>query len=542
MTRNLTVRENEEWAETIITYHESIGYTFDRSSQSLARYLAYLLSSLTGSSYTIYNRSVKALVIHLADYYTGFGLTTKNIDFDDALALLNSSLLTGSGALQPPSGFNWPFATYPLKVRQTGAYAFTTNFVPEAYAAPALAGVVYWADVGAGSNTNPGSQASPVKSIWKATQLANAGGVPATVMVKYNSAGYGRADGFTNTSTPVPNTVPIAYIAYGATFPAQGGIVDCWVGDALTWPGTPDGTFTNCYVAARSNVSQIIDVSATDANGDYLRMVQVADAATCNSTPNSWAQVTTNIYVHRTNNDAVTNANTRAMLKATPNFVQDGTSKDVYLKGFNFQGGAAAAVACTAAATMNFMAVNCSAKYAGDSATNVNGWKLDYMTGLAALVNCIGSQNEADGINTHWTPGGTPALFTLTINCKGYNNGRDAVQSCNGLTSHDNAINIEVTGEYYGNYGANVIPINGNQMWCLGTYAHDSVGDVSHGGSTTPTDFQTQATAVMWLQNCRSAVSATSLLASNTSTIKTRNFLPGGGQTPGAGGGTITTF
>lgn len=444
--------------------------------------------------------------------------------------------LGGAGVASPPSGFNWPFATYPLTVRQTGPYAFTTSFVPEAYAAAALAGPTYFVNGSTGSDAAAGtSLGTAVKSIWKATQLGNAAAVPFNVSVAAIAAGYPRENGFSNTSTPVPNTQPAAYVA-------TGGTVECWIGSTLTWPGTPDATFTNCYVAARSNVSQIIDVSATDANGDYLRMVQVADAATCNSTPNSWAQVTTNIYVHRTNNDAVTNANTRALLKATPNFVQDGTSKDVYLKGFAFQGGTAAAVACTAAATMNFIAVNCRAQYAGDSATNVNGWKIDYMTGLAALVNCIGSQNEADGINTHWTPGGTPALFTLTINCKGYNNGRDTVQSCNGLTSHDNAINIDVNGEYYGNYGANCIPINGNQMWCLGTYAHDSVGDVSHGGSTTPTDFQTQATAVMWLQNCRSAVSATSLLASNTSTIKTRNFLPGGGQSPGAGGGTITTF
>jgi hypothetical protein len=442
----------------------------------------------------------------------------------------------GSVSITPPAGFNWPFATYPLAVRAAGPYSFATNFVPESYAAAALAGPTYFVNGSTGSDAANGtSLGTAVKSIWKATQLGNAGGVPFNVSVAAITGGYPRENGFSNVSTAVPNTQPAAYVA-------TGGTVECWVGSTLTWPGTPDATFTNCYVAARSNVSQIIDTSATDANGDYLRMVQVADAATCNTTPNSWAQVTTNIYVHRTNGDAVTNANTRALLKATPNFVQDGTSKSVYLKGFAFQGGTAGAVAMTAAATMNFIAVNCRAQYAGDSATNVNGWKIDFITGLAALVNCIGSQNEADGFNTHWTPGGSVLLYTLTINCKGYNNGRDTVQSCNGITSHDNAIGIDVMGEYYGNYGANVIPINGNQMWCLGTYAHDSVGDVGHGGSTTPTDFQTQATAVMWLQNCRSAVSGTSLLASNTSTIKTRNFLPGGGQTPGAGGGTITTF
>lgn len=453
--------------------------------------------------------------------------------------LLLSTALTLGGvgviAAVPPAGFNWPFATYPITIVQTSANTFSTNFVPESYAQPALTGPVYWVDVTAGNNANPGTQGSPVKSIWKGTQLANTGAVPATVMVKYAAAGYGRADGFSNTSTPVPNTVPIAYIAYGATYPVTGGIVDCWVGDALSWSLDAN----NSYIAARTNVSQVFDTANFDANGDYLRMVQVADAATVYATPNSWAQIAGNIEVHRIDNSAVTNANTRAVLKATPNFVQDATSKNIYLKGFNFQGGAAGAVAMTAAATLNFIAVNCSAAYAGDSATNVNSWKIDFITGLAAFVNCRGSQGEADGFNTHWTPGGTPGLFTLTINCKGYNNGRDSAQSCNGLTSHDNCIGIDVMGEYWGNYGTNVIPINGNQMWCVGTYAHDSLGDVSHGGTSPPRDFEAQSTAFMVLTGCRSAVSATAVIASGTSIIWLDNFTPGPGQAIGGGGGSI---
>jgi hypothetical protein len=450
---------------------------------------------------------------------------------------------TSPGPVAAPAGFNWPFATYPIAIIQTGPYSFTTNFVPEAYAAAALAGPQYWVDVATGNNANPGTQGAPVKSIWQATTLANAAGVPATINVKYAAAGYSRADGFANAGTPVPNTVPIAYIAYGAAYPAKGGIVDCWVGDALVWSATPDPTFTTLYTATRSNVSQVINPALLDANGDPVMATQYADAATANAaTGNAWAQVGTTLYLKWAGNPVVTNANARALLKATPNWTQQATSKDVYLKGFNFQGGANAAVAFTSAVTMNFIAVNCLAGFSGDSLVNVNAWKLDYMSGLAALVNCIGTNGEADGINTHWTPGGTPQIFTLTIGCIGRANGRDTVQSCNGITSHDNCIGIDVMGEYYGNYGANVIPINGNQMWCAGTYAHDSQGDVSHGGVTGPTDFQAQSTAQMWLQSCRSAVSTTSLLASNTSTIYTRNFQPGPGQSPGAGGGTITTF
>lgn len=431
---------------------------------------------------------------------------------------------TGNGMLVHPVGFNWPFATYPLSIQQTSSTSFVTNFIAELYAAAALAGPTYYVNGSTGSDAAAGTAlGTAVKSIWKATQLGNAGGVPFNVRVAAIAGGYPRENGFSNSSTPVPNTVAAAYIS-------TGGVVECWTGSTLTWTGTPDATYTNTYVAARSSVSQIIDTAVRDANGDYLRMVQVADAATCNTTPNSWAQVAGNIYVHRQNNDVVSNANTRVLLKATPNIVIDGTSKSIYLNGFELHGGANACVAMGAQATMNVIAVNVKTCYAGDNLVNINGWKIDYITGLVALVNCVSSQNEADGFNTHWTPGGTPQVYTLTIGCRGYNNGRDTVLSCNGLTSHDGCINIDVMGEYFNNYGTNVEPINSNQMWCVGTYAHDSFGDTSHGGTSPPRDFEAQSTAQMWLQGCRSSGSAQALNASGTAFIKTRGFLIGNGQ------------
>lgn len=425
----------------------------------------------------------------------------------------------------PPPGFGWPFATYPITVMKYGPN-YTSDFNPRAYASSAFAGTKYFVNGSTGSNSNNGlTSATAVKSIWKATQLGNATSAPFNVEVAVISGGYGRADGFTNTSTPVPNTQPAAYVAAGATLPERGGIVDCWVGDTLAWTGTTDATYTTLYKVARSNVSQVINPTVLDTFGDPILATKYADAATADAASGSaWAQVGTDIYVKWANGSVVSNTNTRALLKATPNFIQDGTSKSVYLEGFNFQGGANGAVACTAAATMNFIAVNCSAAFAGDNAVNVNAWKLDYMTGLCALINCIGSNGEADGINSHWTPGGTSAMFTLTQNCIGRSNGRDTTLSCNGITSHDGVISIDIGGHYHNNYGANVIPINGCQMWCVGTFSHDSYGDVVHGGVTVPTDYQTQNTAQMWLEQCRSSKSSLSMYASNTSTIYSRAF------------------
>lgn len=435
-------------------------------------------------------------------------------------------------AITMPVGFNWPQNLYPLTIAFNGT-GYVTSFNSMQYARGAFAGTQYFVNGSTGSDANTGlSLAQAVKSIWKATQLGNATGAPFIAWIASIPGGYPRENGFANVSTPVPNTQPAAYVA-------TGGTVETWAGSTLTWSLDT----SNTYTAARTSVSQVIDVGNTDADGDYLRMVQVADAATVYATPGSWAQVAGNIYVHRIDNSAVTNSNTRALLKGTPQFVTDATSKDVYLSGISCQGGASGSFAMTVAATLNFIAVGCQGSFAGDNLVNVNSWKLDFINGLVACVNCVASQAEADGFNTHWTPGGTPNIYGLFINCTGRNNGRDTVLSCNGITWHDGTIGIAVGGSYFGNYGANVIPIDSCQALCVGVYAHDSRGDVSHGGTTVPTDFQTQVTAQMWLWNCRSGVSTNSLVASNTSTILSHSFTQSAGQLQVQGAGaTIGTY
>lgn len=96
MTRNFTVPDSEEWAETIITYLEANGFLYDRRKQSLYSYLASCASSLTGQNYTIFNQSVPALIVDLAAYFSGLSLTINNTDFNGALAILNSTLRGGT--------------------------------------------------------------------------------------------------------------------------------------------------------------------------------------------------------------------------------------------------------------------------------------------------------------------------------------------------------------------------------------------------------------------------------------------------------------
>lgn len=442
--------------------------------------------------------------------------------------------VVANASLDFPSGFTWPQSTYPLDFGYDGT-KYTSDFDPTAYAAAALAGTQYFVNVGTGSDVADGfTSGTAVKSIWKAIQLGNATATPYRVSIAPGS--YPRENGFTNTGTLVPATQPAAFVASGAG-------VECWTGSTLTWPGSPDATFTSTYKVTRGSVARVLNIGATDANGDYAELTRVADATTCNSTPNSWAQSGSDLYVHRPAEAAPTNLNTRVLLKSTPNLQTGATSKDMYVSGIDFQGGNVGCVYLGAAATLNFMAVDCSAKFSGSSTDLVDAWRLDNITGIVGLVRCTAACAAKDGINFHWSPGGTPTLYGITVDCIGRNNGRDTSTSNNGLTLHDDIIAVDVNGEYYGNYGTNVIPINACLMFCLGTYAHDSEGDTGLGGTSGPIDYQTQMTARLWLQETRSATSTNSLSAANTSVIRKRRHTATGGQTEVVGAGaTIAQF
>lgn len=445
--------------------------------------------------------------------------------------------LSGAGSagrrVGPPSGLGFPFADYPLAVRRRGG-RFLTDFKPEAYAADALAGPSYFVDIATGNDGNPGtSWGAAVKSIFVATQLGNAGGVPFQVSVK--AGVYSRANGFTNSGPMVIPTQPAAYRAVG-------GRVTCWAGGDLGWSGSPDATYGNCFAVARSNVTVVLDLAHANGFGDPAELVRVADAATCDATAGSWAQVGGTLYVHRADGVAPTNASTRVLLVVDA-FALDGTGKSVYLEGFDFQGGANGGVFVQGAATRSLVFVDCSARYAGGPSHFYDGFRILDTSGLVLLVRCVAASNAKDGFNFHWGQGGTPSLHHLTIDCRAYDNGRYESHSNNGLTSHDGLAGIDVGGLYHDNFGANVVSDSASRLWCLGTEARDSLGDGPRGGVVEPVDFNTQETTSFWLERTKTSGSARSLVAGDTSTIRLRQHRAAPGQAQFADvGATITTY
>lgn len=424
---------------------------------------------------------------------------------------------TRARRVTPPSGLGFPFADHPLALRRRGG-RYLAHIDPASYAADALAGPHYFVDIATGDDSHAGtSWSAALKSIFVATQLGNAGGVPFHVSVK--AGVYPRSNSFTDSGPMVVPTQPVAYRAVG-------GRVLCWAGGDLGWTGSPDATHGDCYTVARSNVTVVLDLAHDNAFGDPSELTRVADASACNAMPGSWAQVGGTLYVHRLDGVAPTNASTRVLLVVDA-FALDDTAASIYLEGFDFQGGANGGVFVHGAVDRSLVLVDCSARYAGGPSHLYDGFRIFDTAGLALLVGCVAASNAKDGFNVHWGRGDTPELFHLTIDCHAYDNGRHGSQSNNGLTSHDGLVGIDVNGLYHDNFGANVVSNSASRLWCLGTEARDSQGDGPLGGDVEPVDFNAQESSTYWLERTKSSGSARALVAGDTATLLLRGHRAG---------------
>src|SRR5690606_35459563 len=128
--------------------------------------------------------------------------------------------------------------------------------------------------------------------------------------------------------------------AWDAAAGAPGGSAIMSTHDVLTWPGTPDGTYTDCYKANRSNVARVVDLTDPDESGvwpDYAKYVDPA-ALQAAGAVNGWAQDGSSLYVRRADGEPVTNDNTRAFVVAT-NHYASGLNVNGFYQGVEWHGG-----------------------------------------------------------------------------------------------------------------------------------------------------------------------------------------------------------
>lgn len=346
---------------------------------------------------------------------------------------------------------------------------------------------------------------------------------------------YPRGFGVCNLGVNKVITAPISLEAIGG--PVYTGSFDL-----ETWTKTSGQN--NVYEVTKTNTSSLFNPSILDFKGSYTPYVKVATLAECDTTRGTWFNDGSKLFCHSHTGGPVTDFNARIYRNAFSAGIEG--DHDVYIRGFNFEGGSRAALNLKAGVT-NTCVLDCvtmkyamsgAAENALGSVNTVDGLRCQGM-GLLAAYNCEASYNSKDGFNYHVENGNLPSV--MMEGCKGFGNGlmEAKTNSCNGVTAHDGLSLIDAGGQYLGSAGTNCGHINDNtHVWHVGTTAGDSLGDTVNGFSQTAGAFGLlSGSGSMWLEDCTDVSSQFGVISPNPAQTFIKNHRGTGVRT-----GDINTF
>lgn len=386
-----------------------------------------------------------------------------------------------SGAVQvvPPSGFGW--TTSPLAgkltVDQRGVFSSTLDITTYKN----TGGTTYYVNVATGSNSNAGTSTGAAFQT-----LAYALAKMASGDTVYVAAGT-----YTRAQWAYTLTASVNIIGVGSVLLTNS--------DVLTWTLSSGKTYT--YQAARSAVGQVVDLAS---GGRGTRYTLVTSTALVESTPGSFYDDGTNVYVH-TYNGRAADANIYALLTTVA--FETVSAINPYFENLTIWGGSSPIDmrAPTGGSAPNVYLNNVVTGY---SCLNDNVRILG--CALAILVNCDTYGADYDGYGYHAFNGIIPKA--IEIGCRALDNSGapygQGTSSDNGTTAHDGASVIRVNGTYMRSNGANLADVSaGTQSWNLGC---------ALASSTTLYDVELTTGAQVWLDSCTGSGSYLGSLQTDT--------------------------
>lgn len=449
-----------------------------------------------------------------------------------ALAPLNLSVVgaMGNGRVDPPAGFPWDFTKFPINIYRAAPGRYVTDVDPQTLM-PAnfwSTAAVYYADPAKADNSGTGLTPATAKRTLRACVAAAVAASAPGVIVMAKAGLYDRTKDLLNSAVgggTLPE-IPFALLGYG-------GRVDHGPVALLTW--TADTTYTTCYTAARTAVARVLDISRQDAEGNYIELPVVADAATLNAaaTVEGWFQNGANVLVKRRDGKAVSDANTWVLLTNSPSINVGAVA--AYISGISAIGGVTGTLQASDVSTQPLIVVDSSFAFSGSVVQTGTGSatraiSIDNRSSIAAFFRVKAGQVPTDAFNFHMANLASP-LHVLTVDCRGIGTGvtvnNNNQNSCNGWTIHENVVGIDLNGTYLTARGNSVANINQTYAWMLGTLAGDDIGD-----TTFPSiAFRAGDTSQLWLQEARSTKVAYALHAESGTAPKifTRGCQDGGG-------------
>lgn len=430
-------------------------------------------------------------------------------------------------AVPIPQGFGWDSARFPLSVTRGAGYS--TGDDPRALVHPGIwTGPAFHVDGQSGDDANTGTGgadgdfANAKRTIHAAFSAGNAAGEPYRVIVK---PGQFEESAFTKNGQIEP-AQPVAILGWNGPVQYRTGPF------SITWTDA-GATFTTPMSAVR----RVFRTDLLTPRGLFSELIQVADVATCQATPDSWCDDGGVVHV---NAAATPGPGDMALIRSFHGARFLTHSDDLYLENIHCEGGITGALHVDAVSDRNVIAVNCSFRYSAPSNVNnpLDAVQLRRTNGLVAFFGCDASGGAEDGWSFH--EDGHAGMHVLMQGCTGYENGAFGATSCNGFSTHDGIRAIDLGGSYgYSRNGSEVHCIQTTQSWFAGSRA---VARDIDGSSVA---FKCSNQSSMWLQDTVADSQGGAVnfaVEANGGTVFTRGHHAVAGTESTTSGGSVTPF
>lgn len=293
----------------------------------------------------------------------------------------------------------------------------------------------------------------------------------------------------------------------------------------VTW--TAHATEANVYQSSSTGggIATVVDTRTTDANGDFLKLTNVASIALVGTTPGSWFYASSVCYVRLGDSAVPAHPAVLALRDALNRVSADGIKW--YMKNIHFIGGSAGAFSARDATSATVViAEDCwfTHNYVAD------GYQIKDI-GLSIAIRCRASANANDGFNYHELNSLSPHF--IEIDCVGM--GNLANGTGNGSTCHESVVGIRLNCDYARNAGPGVADINLTKTFNAGCTSIDNTGHANCSG------FLVTDTGEMWIDGCTvTGNQGHGAAASETATMHWRELYSSEGDAPVNVGGTAT--
>jgi hypothetical protein len=283
--------------------------------------------------------------------------------------------------------------------------------------------------------------------------------------------------------------------------------------------------------------NRVFRTDILDGFGNYTELDEASDLTACRATVGTWFHNAGTLYVNIGSQPGTRDI---AALRNFRGAHFDNHAADLFLENIHCEGGINGALYCSATATRNLVAVDCSFKYSSPSSktSQLDSVNVSNTTGLCAFFNVNASYGAKDGFNFHEDNPGE--MSVLLVDCVSHFNGKWGATSVNGVTTHEGVRAAVIGGDFgYSTDGAIAHFIGTSKTWCYDTKV------VARDPSNDAIGFKCSESAVLYLENTEADVAGSpSNLAveANSGTVFKRAHQSTNGSEAASSGGTLQDF